>query len=397
MTHSTLKPLDGILVVALEQAVAAPLCSCRLADAGARVIKIERPEGDFARGYDSVVHGEASYFVWLNRGKESIVLNLKDTDDLAFLHRMLAKADVFVQNLAYGATERLGIGSEQLREWYPQLITCDIGGYGEGQDATDQNSDEQNGAAQSSDEPSYRDMKAYDLLIQCESGLVSISGAPGEYGRIGVSISDIGTGMNAAQGVMQALFLRERTGKATGVKTSLFESTVDWMTVPLTHHDYGGKAPTRVGLNHPSISPYGGYETQNGEIVVISIQNNREWARFCIEILARPEMVDDPAFATNNARVANRTQIDQAIRAIFSTYTRSDLMQKLSANTIACGALNSVADLSVHPQLRRWPMQVNGEMAEITAPAINSEHDEGMHRPIPHIGEHSEKIRAEFA
>ena len=391
MTDSTLKPLDGILVVSLEQAVAAPLCSCRLADAGARVIKIERPEGDFARGYDSAVHGEASYFVWLNRGKESIVLNLKDGEDLAMLHRLLAKADVFVQNLAYGATERLGIGSEQLRALYPQLITCDIGGYGDGQ------GDSSEDGSQDADGNRYREMKAYDLLIQCESGLVSISGAPGEYGRVGVSISDIGTGMNAAQGVMQALFLRERTGKATGVKTSLFESTVDWMTVPLTHYDYGGKAPSRVGLNHPSISPYGGYQTKDEKILVISIQNNREWARFCTEILERPEMIDDPAYATNNARVENRAQVNEVINAVFSMQTRAEMMDRLHQSAIAFGALNSLADLSTHPQLRRWPMPINGEIAQITAPAINSAHDAGAHRPIPKIGEHSEQIRAEFS
>jgi len=371
-----MKALEGILVVALEQAVAAPTATCRLADAGARVIKIERPAGDFARGYDSVVHGEASYFVWLNRGKESIVLDLKNEDDMALMERLLAQADVFVQNLAPGATERLGIGSEELRERYPRLITCDISGYGDGD---------------------YSYMKAYDFLVQCESGLVAISGGEGELGRIGVSICDIGTGMNAFGGIMQALFLRERTGKGSGVQTSLFGTAAEWMQVPLAHHDFGGKAPRRMGLNHPSIAPYGGYETQDDEVVVISIQNNREWAKFVTEVLERPDMADDPLFSTNNARVANRPQMNAVIEQVFGSYKRVDLLDKLREVGIAYGSVNSVADLSEHPALCRREMAVNGEIASLVAPAIQVEGEDTVYQPVPGLGEHTEKIRGEFA
>ena len=232
-------PLSGILVVSIEQAVAAPLATCRLADAGARVIKIERPEGDFARGYDHAAAGEASYFVWTNRGKESLVLDYKQTPDAELLHRLLAKADVFVQNLAPGALSRAGFGSEALRQRYPRLITCDISGYGEGHAASD--------------------LKAYDLLVQCESGLVSVSGSPGEPGRIGVSVCDIGAGMNAHSAILNALLLRQRTGSGSAVSVSLFDGAADWMTVPYVHERYGAGAPGPAGLAHPSIAPYGGF------------------------------------------------------------------------------------------------------------------------------------------
>ena len=371
-----MKPLEGILVISIEQALAAPLATCRLADAGARVIKIERPAGDFARGYDSVVNGEASYFVWTNRGKESAVINLKDADDMALMHRMLAKADVFVQNLAPGATDRLGLGSAELRAKYPRLITCDISGYGDG---------------------AYRDMKAYDFLVQSEAGLVSISGSPKGYGRIGVSICDIGTGMNAFGGIMQALFLRERTGKGSGVKASLFDTAADWMQVPLAHYEFGGKAPTRQGMNHPSIAPYGGYQSADGEMVVISIQNNREWARFCTDILERPDMIEDAQFATNNARVANRPAMNDVINHAFGRFPRAELVEKLRTTGIAYGSVNSVADLSDHPALRRWPMEVHGEIAQLIAPPVQFDGDEAMFQRVPHLGEQTEQVRAEFA
>lgn len=370
------KPLDGILVVSIEQALAAPLCSCRLADAGARVLKIERAAGDFARGYDSVVHGEASYFVWTNRGKESVVLNLKESEDASLLHRILTKADVFIQNLAPGATERLGFGAESLRARYPQLVTCDIFGYGDGP---------------------YRDMKAYDFLVQCESGLVSISGAPEGYGRIGVSICDIGAGMNAYGAIVQALFLRERTGQGSGLQVSLFDTAADWMTVPLMHHDYGGKAPRRAGMKHPSLAPYGGYLTKEGEMVVIAIQNNREWDRFCTELLERPDMVGDPRFETNNVRVANRSEMDKVINSIFGQYTRTDLEKKLNETGIAYGAVNSVVDLSNHPQLRRQPMIVNDEVVQMVASPIITEFDRDEFGVVPELGEHTNKVRQEFA
>jgi CoA-transferase family III len=246
--------LQGVLVIALEHAVAAPFCSSRLADAGARVIKVERAEGDFARGYDHVVHGESAYFVWLNRGKESIVLDIKDPRDVSLLQRMAARADVFIQNLAAGAAERAGFGAAELRRKHPRLITCDISGYG--------------------DVGPYRDMKAYDLLIQCESGLASITGVPERPGRVGVSVADIACGMYAHAGILEALYHRERSGEGSAIAVSLFDCLADWMTVPLLHYEYGGKAPERVGLKHPSIAPYGAFATADGKQVVTKMSAN---------------------------------------------------------------------------------------------------------------------------
>lgn len=370
------KPLDGITVVSIEQALAAPLCTCRLADAGARVIKVERPEGDFARGYDSAVHGVASYVVWTNRGKESLVLDLKDADDLAFLHRLLAHADVFVQNLAPGAAERLGLGSATLREWYSRLVTCDITGYGEGP---------------------YRFMKAYDFLVQCESGLVSVSGAPGAPGRFGVSICDIGAGMNAAQGVITALLHRERTGEATGVTVSLFDTATDWMSVPLAHMEYGGKAPEPAGMQHPSMAPYGAYPTHDGHQILIAVQNDREWSRLCSTVLRRPDLVDDPRYATNNDRVANRASMDKVLVDHFRKLKLNELRKVLDAAEIACGSVNTVAKLSEHPQVRRWPMRVNDADVAFIAPPIQTPFDDGFFRPVPTLGQHTDALRLEFS
>jgi itaconate CoA-transferase len=254
-------PLDGLLVIALEQAVAAPYCSSRLADAGARVIKVERAEGDFARSYDQVAGGESAYFVWLNRGKESITLNIKDPRDAQLLQHMLGDADVFIQNLAPGAAARSGFDSAALRRSNPKLITVDISGYGES--------------------GPYRDMKAYDLLVQCETGLASITGAPEQPGRVGVSVCDIACGMYAHAGILEALIERHKTGLGKGLAVSLFDALAEWMTVPLLHQESSGKAPERVGLHHPSIAPYGAYVCGDGQQVVISIQNNREWRNFC--------------------------------------------------------------------------------------------------------------------
>lgn len=279
-------PLAGVLVVALEQAVAAPYCSSRLADAGARVIKIERPEGDFARGYDGAVHGESSYFVWINRGKESIALDLKRDEDRALLERLIARADVFIQNLAPGATDRMGLGSAALRARHPRLITCDLSGYG--------------------DRGRLYKMKAYDLLVQAESGLVAVSGAPGDWGRIGVSLCDINAGLNALVGIQQALLARARTGKGSAVKVSLFDSAAELMAVPYLQARYGGNAPQRVGLKHPSIAPYGGFTCADGRDIVISIQNEREWADFCRAVLHDPALATDARCRSNESRVQNR-------------------------------------------------------------------------------------------
>ncbi|HEY5412470.1 MAG TPA: CaiB/BaiF CoA-transferase family protein, partial [Caulobacteraceae bacterium] len=278
--------LDGILVVSLEQALAAPFCTVRLADAGARVIKIERAEGDFAREYDHVVHGESAYFVWVNRGKQSLVLDFKSPEDAALLARIIAKADVLVQNLAPGAAERAGFGAEAMRAANPRLITCDISGYGE--------------------TGPYAQMKAYDLLIQCEAGLASVSGSPEGPGRVGVSIADIASGMYAHAAILEALYQRERTGVGKSVAVSMFDALADWMTVPLLHHDYGGRAPPRVGVSHPSIAPYGAFASQDGKQVVLGVQNEREWKALCAEVLGDARLAEDPRFVSNSLRVKNR-------------------------------------------------------------------------------------------
>jgi len=373
---SNARPLDGILVVALEQAVAAPYCSSRLADAGARVIKIERPEGDFARGYDRAVHGESSYWVWINRGKESVALNLKDNEDLQVLERMLTQADVFIQNLAPGATERMGIGSGTLRERHPKLITCDISGYG--------------------DDGRFFGLKAYDLLVQAESGLVSISGAPGEWGRIGVSVCDITAGMNALIGIQQALMQRERTGKGSGVKVSLFGSAAELMSVPYLQTRYGGKAPERVGLKHPSIAPYGAFTCADGRDIVISIQNEREWADFCKTVLQRPELLQDPRCKGNAARVEHRDFVDGTVAEVFGTLTSASVVDRLTAAQTAFGQINSVYDLIQHPQLRTRPMSVQGRQVDVPHAPWAVEWDTERFAAAPALDEHGAAVRAEF-
>jgi crotonobetainyl-CoA:carnitine CoA-transferase CaiB-like acyl-CoA transferase len=371
------KPLDGILVVSIEQALAAPLCSCRLADAGARVIKVERDAGDFARGYDSAVIGESSYFVWTNRGKESIVLDIKSEEGLAVLHNMLAQADVFIQNLAPGAASRLGLDSLSLRTRYTRLITCDISGYGESGE--------------------YKDMKAYDLLIQSESGLVAVSGGPESYGRIGVSICDIGAGMNALSGVLLALAKREKTGVGSSVKVSLFDGAADWMSVPILHQKYTGKGPQRAGLQHPSISPYGEYCAGDGKSVVISIQNNREWQRFCDEVLEQPSVKDNELFSSNNERVTNRTELDLIISKCFAQFSIVELREKLYASQIAFGSVNHTEDLINHPQLRYIDVDTPSGSAQIVAPPVIIDNDKQQFGPVPALGEHTEKLIAEFS
>ncbi len=375
-SNASTRPLDGILVIALEQAVAAPYCSSRLADAGARVVKIERPEGDFARGYDRAVHGESSYWVWINRGKESIALNLKDSEDLQLLERMLASADVFIQNLAPGATERLGIGSSALRERHPQLITCDISGYG--------------------DDGRFFGLKAYDLLVQAESGLVSISGAPGEWGRIGVSICDISAGMNALIGIQQALMQRERTGCGSGVKVSLFGSAAELMSVPYLQTRYGGKAPQRVGLKHPTIAPYGAFTCADGRDIVISIQNEREWVDFCKTVLRRPQLLEDARCQGNAARVDNRPFVDGVVAEVFATLSSGAVVDRLTEAQTAFGQVNSVHDLIQHPQLRTHRMSVQGRDVDIPASPWGVEWETDRFAATPALNEHGAALRAEF-
>ena len=369
-------PLEGLLVIALEQAVAAPYCSSRLADAGARVIKVERAEGDFARSYDHVADGESAYFVWLNRGKESICLNIKDPRDSDLLQRMLRDADVFIQNLAPGAAARSGFDSAALRVANPKLITVDISGYGES--------------------GPYRDMKAYDLLVQCETGLASITGAPQEPGRVGVSVCDIACGMYAHAAVLEALLERQRTGSGKGLAVSLFDAMADWMTVPLLHQDYAGAAPQRVGLNHPSIAPYGAYVCAGGEQVVISIQNNREWKNFCEQVLQRPQLVDAPDYRNNVDRCNNRPALDREINAVFGQLARPELMRQLQQARIAFGSVNSVADLAQHQQLRRAPVSTPSGTVALVAPPVIAGQAQPALRPVPALGEHSDAIRGEF-
>ena len=366
----SIKPLEGLIVIALEQAVAAPYCSSKLADAGARVIKIERPEGDFARGYDSAVFGESSYFVWINRGKESVALDLRSDDGKAVLHDLVAVADVFIQNLAPGAAGRLGFGAQALRERYPRLITCDISGYGES--------------------GPLHQLKAYDLLVQAESGLVAVSGAPGPWGRIGVSICDISAGMNALIGVQQALLQRERTGRGSGVKVSLFDSAAELMAVPYLQARYGTGAPERVGLKHPSIAPYGAFTCSEGREVVLSIQNEREWSSFCKIVLGDESIASDPRFAGNRARIQNRTVLDEAVQAVFGRLTYAEAVDRLTEAQTAYGAINSVHDLINHPQLRTREMKVAGRGVQVPASPVVTEWDDPSFRPVPAIDEHGE-------
>ncbi len=368
--------LDDILVVSLEQAVAAPFCSNRLAHAGARVIKIERAEGDFARGYDAVVQGESAYFVWLNQGKESLVLDIKHADDAALLHKILARADVFIQNLAPGAAARAGFGSEDLAGRYPRLVCCDISGYGE--------------------QGAYRDMKAYDLLVQCESGVASITGTPEAPGRIGVSACDINCGQQAYSAILEALIEREHSGRGRRIQVSLFDGMAEWMAVPLLHYDYGGRVQQRVGINHATISPYGAYACADGELIVIAIQNEREWRRLCCEVLDDEAFADDADFASNQQRVERRDQVDGRISAVFSRLARDEVVTRLQAAAIAYGRLNDVAGLSAHSQLRRIRVDTPSGTAEVVAVAALSPQRDEPQRRVPALGEHSQRIREEF-
>jgi crotonobetainyl-CoA:carnitine CoA-transferase CaiB-like acyl-CoA transferase len=368
------RPLSSLLVVTLEQAVAAPLCSCRLADAGARVIKIERPEGDFARGYDRAARGQSSYFVWLNRGKESVALDIKRAEDKALLERLIGRADVFIQNLAPGAAARAGFDPEELRAKHKRLVACSISGYGES--------------------GPYRDMKAYDLLIQSETGLAEITGPPEAPGRVGVSVSDLVAGLNAYAGILEALFRREQTGEGAHIKVSLFDATAEWMAVPLLHHDYGGRAPARIGLAHPSIAPYGAFTCADGKKLVISIQNEREWVRLCTEVLGAPELATDPRFCDNNRRVANRPALDAFVAEIFAREEREALAAKLFAAGIAFGRLNNVADFSRHPHLHRIEVPTPEGSVAVPAPPGGLE---GAAGKVPAIGEHTDAVRREFA
>ncbi len=368
-------PLSGLLVVALEQAVAAPTCSCRLADAGARVIKIERPEGDFARGYDALAQGESAYFVWLNRGKESIVLDLARAEDKAVLEAMLARADVFIQNLKPGAVAKLGFGIARLRRDYPRLICCSILGYGES--------------------GPYAQRKAYDLLIQAESGLASITGGPEAPARVGVSVVDVAAGMNAYEAILEALIARAKSGEGAAISVSLFDAMADWMAVPLLQHE-GGKTPARVGLAHPTIAPYGVFKSKDGADVLIAIQSDREWRVLAERVLRDPALAQDQNFATNVARVERREETDGRVQAAFGAADADTLCAMLAKADIAFARVNDTALLARHPHLRR--ISVDTPSGPVSYPAPAPLH-EGTRRygAVPALGEHTETIKAEFA
>jgi itaconate CoA-transferase len=323
-------PLSGIFAVTLEQAVAAPLCSCRLADAGARVVKVERPEGDFARNYDHLAGGESAYFVWLNRGKESICLDLTVNADKAVLAAMLGKADVFVQNLKPGAIAKLGFAIDKLRQKHPRLIVCSISGYG--------------------DEGPYAQRKAYDMLIQAESGVASVTGGADAPARVGVSLCDIGAGMYAYEAILEAIIARERTGAGAAISVSMFDAMADWMTVPLLQHE-GGMPPRRMGLAHTSIAPYGVFKTSDGADILISIQSDREWRVLAEEVLEDKALARDPLFATNVDRVKRRAKTDARVAEIFGKTTEAALTAKFDRAQIAFARVNDPALLATHPHL----------------------------------------------
>ena len=368
-------PLSGLLAISLEQAVAAPLCSCRLADAGARVIKVERPEGDFARSYDHVAGGESAYFVWLNRGKESICLDLTRKEDKAVLAALLAKADVFVQNLKPGAIAKLGFAIDRLRREHPRLIICSISGYG--------------------DEGPYAQRKAYDMLIQAESGIASVTGGADAPARVGVSLCDIGAGMYAYEAILEAIIARARIGAGAAISVSMFDAMADWMTVPLLQHE-GGMPPRRMGLAHTSIAPYGVFKTKDGADILISIQSDREWRVLAQEVLEDKALADDPLFATNVARVERRGDTDARVAAVFATTPEALLTAKLDRAQIAFARVNDPALLARHPHLRRVMVDTpSGQIAYPAPPARSGEIEHRFGR-VPAVGEHSTKIRAEF-
>jgi itaconate CoA-transferase len=374
-----MRALTGITVVSVEQAVAAPFATRQLADLGARVIKVERPEGDFARAYDRAVRGWSSHFVWLNRSKESVVLDLKTSRGREALSRLLQRADVFVQNLSPGALDRLGFAPEEVSRRYPQLVVCSISGYG-------------------STGP-YRDRKAYDLLIQAESGLLSITGTPEEPVKVGISVADIAAGMYALSGILAALYRRERTGRGALLEVSLLESLAEWMGYPLYYTAYGGHPPARTGAHHATIAPYGPFPTADG-VVFLAVQNDREWERFCREVLQRPELARDPRFATNPDRVRHRPALEALIRETFRGLSTAQLTQRLEAADVAYGELRTVQGLLEHPQLAardRW-RRVDSPVGPLLAllPPFSVPAEEPLLGPVPRLGEHTESVLREI-
>lgn len=376
-----MRPLDGITVVAVEQAVSAPFATRQLADLGARVIRVERPgEGDFARRYDETVRGLSSYFVWLNRSKESLTLDLKHPRAGEIMARLIARADVFVQNLAPGAAERLGLGADALRRRHGRLIVCDISGYG--------------------GRGPYRDKKAYDLLIQSEAGLLAVTGTPETPSKAGISIADIAAGMYAYSGILSALYQRERTGQGAHLEVSMLEALAEWMSTPLYYAHYGGAAPERTGASHATIYPYGPFRTGDGKSVMLGVQNEREWRAFCGIVLERPEAAGDPRFASNSHRVRNREALADLIEAAFARLTAEQAVARLEAAQIANARLNGMEEVWNHPQLEardRWRevQTPAGPIAALVPPATLSSSEARMD-PVPALGEHTDLVLAEI-
>ncbi|MFB8024461.1 CaiB/BaiF CoA transferase family protein [Streptomyces sp. NPDC056465] len=375
-------PLSGITVVSVEQAVAAPFATRQLADLGARVIKVERPGGgDFARRYDTTVHGQSSYFVWLNRSKESVTLDLKSEEGREILEELLGTADVFVQNLAPGAAARMGLGAEALAERFPSLIPCSVTGYG-------------------SDGP-WADRKAYDLLVQCQTGLVSLTGSAREAARAGVSVADIAAGMYAYSGILTALFTRATRGSVRAVEVSLFEALAEWMGQPAYYTAYSGTQPPRVGTRHATIAPYGTYTAADGKDVLLSVQNEREWAALCGRFLGMPALTDDPRFATGSARVSHRDEVDALLAERIGTSDSAEVMELLDAIGIANAPVNDVKQFLEHPVLAgrdRWREVAvpGGETVAALVPPVDLAGTTPRMDAVPALGEHTERILTEL-
>jgi itaconate CoA-transferase len=373
-------PLSGITVIALEHALAAPYASRQLADLGARVIKIERPQtGDFARHYDTRARGQSSYFAWANRGKESLTLNVKSEPGKEILGCLLENADVFIQNLAPGAIERLGFSDERLQAAYPRLIICHISGYGR-------------------DGP-YREKKAYDLLVQAEAGLLSITGTPEEPAKVGISVADIATGMYAYSGILAALLARGQSQKGTVIDISMLEALGEWMGSPM-YHTLSGEAPPRSGAMHATIAPYGPFTTGDGHMVIIGIQNEREWRNFCLIVLNRADLAEEPHFTGNARRVERRAELSALINAAFSTLTKDEILGRLEQARIANAEMRTMQDFLEHPQLaarRRWRTidSPTGPLPALLPPATTAGKEPAM-KPIPALGMHTEIILAEI-
>jgi itaconate CoA-transferase len=364
--------LEGLTVIAVEQAVAAPFCTSRLADAGATVIKVERPEGDFARGYDAAAKGQSSYFVWLNRGKKSVVIDLAGDDGRRTLEALIAGADLLVQNLKPGSMDKLGFTLARLRKDYPSLICCTISGYG--------------------DDGPYAHRKAYDLLIQAESGLASITGGPEGPARVGVSIVDIATGATAHAAILEALIARSRSGQGADIRISMFDVMADWLTVPLLNAE-AGNPPQRMGLAHPSIAPYGVFRSRDGKDILISIQSEREWKKLCTDVLGVAALPDDPRFKNMVERVRNRALTDKTVGDVFATYSRDTLLQRLADADIAFAEVNTMADLTTHPHLRRIEVDTPAGVVAYPAPGAIVVDERRAYAAVPAIGEHTDEVQ----